>query len=74
MSLTYGRALFDLYCHYSKSSDIRNRAAFRKQQLQTRSNFQLENENENESLLIPAVQHDIHHRINFKNKIDLRLT
>ena len=32
------------------------------------------NENENESLLIPAVQHDIYHRINFKNKIDLRLT
>ena len=33
-----------------------------------------ENENENKSLLIPAVQHDIYHRINFKNKIDLRLT
>ena len=30
--------------------------------------------NENESLLIPTVQHDIYHRINFKNKIDLRLT
>ena len=29
---------------------------------------------ENESLLIPAVQHDIYHCINFKNKIDLRLT
>ena len=33
-----------------------------------------ENENENESLLIPAVQHVMYHRINFKNKIDLRLT
>ena len=32
------------------------------------------NENENESLLIPAVQHVIYHRINLKNKIDLRLT
>ena len=30
--------------------------------------------NENESLLIPAVQHVKYHRINFKNKIDLRLT
>ena len=33
-----------------------------------------EDEDENESLLIPAVQHDIYHRIKFKNKIDLRLT
>ena len=33
-----------------------------------------ENENENESLLISAVQQDIYHRIKFKNKIDLRLT
>ena len=32
------------------------------------------NENENESLLIPALQHDIYHLINLKNKIDLRLT
>ena len=32
------------------------------------------NENENENLLIPAVQHDVYHRITFKNKIDLRLT
>ena len=33
-----------------------------------------ETENETESLLIPAVQHDKHHRINVKNNIDLRLT
>ena len=30
--------------------------------------------NENESLLIPAVQHDIYPHINCKIKIDLRLT
>ena len=34
----------------------------------------ISNENENESLLIPAVQHDIYHCINVKNKIDLRIT
>ena len=34
----------------------------------------IEKENENESSLIPAVQHDIHHRINFTNEIELRLT
>ena len=34
----------------------------------------VENENENENLLIPAVKHDIYHRIKFKNKIDHRLT
>ena len=28
----------------------------------------------NESLLIPAVQHDIYQGKNFKNKIELRLT
>ena len=33
-----------------------------------------EKENENESLLIPAVQDNIYHRINLKNKIDLRIT
>ena len=39
------------------------------------SKTQHENGNKNESLLIPAVQHDyIYHRINFKNKMDLRLT
>ena len=32
------------------------------------------NENLNESSLIPAVQHDINHRITFKNKIDLTST
>ena len=32
------------------------------------------NENENENLLIPAVQHDKYYRINLKNKIDFRLT
>ena len=31
-------------------------------------------ENENESLFIPAVHHDIYHYINCKIKIDLRLT
>ena len=36
----------------------------------------LENEveNETESLLIPAVQHDIYNRINAKNTFDLKLT
>ena len=36
--------------------------------------YAIENENENESFLIPAVQYDMYHHINFKNKIDLRLT
>ena len=43
-------------------------------QIFTNKMFENENKNENESLLIPAVQHVICHRINFKNKIDLRLT
>ena len=33
-----------------------------------------ESESESESFLIPAVQHVIYHSINFKKKIDLRLT
>ena len=41
---------------------------------QTDLNLVEKYENENEKLLIPAVQHDIYYRINFKNKIVLRWT